>query len=66
MVLDKLAHSELYVNPSHCSPEPATPGLHEEFNWRDYGGFDSKYDGSKYEGGRGAGERSERYPNQRT
>lgn len=50
VVLDKFAHGELYVNPSHCSPVPATPDLREEFNWRNYGGFDSKYEGSKYEG----------------
>lgn len=38
VVLDELAHGVLYVYSSHCSPEPATPDLREEFNWRNYSG----------------------------
>lgn len=66
VVLDEFAHGVLYVYSSHCSPEPATPDLREEFNRRNYSGSDSKYNGSKNKGESGVGERSERYPNQRT
>lgn len=66
VVLDELAHGVLYVYSSNCSPQPATPDLREEFNRLNYSGFDFKYNGSKNEGECGLGERSERYPNQRT